>query len=61
MRQPVVARLRHPREEAPDVAGRRPSRVPALTCVSVFSIVWRITDTRLSSFTLMMTLSSLTI
>ena len=38
-----------------------PSRVPALTCVSFFSIVGRITDTRLSSFTLMMTLSALTI
>ena len=35
--------------------------VPAWTGVSCCSLVWRITDTRLSSVTLMMTLSSLTI
>ena len=61
MRQPPVARLLKPLEEAPDVAGLSLNTVPAWTCVSCCSLVWRITDTRLSSFTRMMTLSFLTI
>ena len=33
-------------------------RVPDFTCISGFFIAWRITDTRLSACTLMMTRSS---